>query len=34
MKRSWFTEEQLFGVLLEAEAGAKTAERVRKTAFP
>ena len=30
MKRLRFTEEQIIGVLLEAEAGAKTADLARK----
>ena len=30
MKRIRFTEEQIIGVLLEAEAGAKTADLARK----
>ena len=30
MKRIWFTEEQIIGVLREAEAGAKTVDLARK----
>ena len=30
MKRAWFTEEQIIGVLKEHEAGAKTADLARK----
>jgi putative transposase len=30
MKRSWFTEEQIIGILREHEAGMKTAEVCRK----
>lgn len=33
MKRSRFTEEQIIGVLKEAESGAKTAELARKHGF-
>ena len=30
MKPSWFTEEQIIGILREQEAGAKTADVCRK----
>ncbi|OQP83686.1 transposase [Rhizobium rhizosphaerae] len=30
MKRSWFTEEQIIGILKEQEAGAKTVDVCRK----
>ena len=30
MKRAWFTEDQIIGVLKEHEAGAKTADLARK----
>jgi putative transposase len=30
MKRAWFAEEQIIGVLREHEAGAKTADLARK----
>ncbi len=30
MKRKWFTEEQIIGILREHEAGAKTADLARK----
>ena len=30
MKRSWFTEEQIIGILKEQEAGSKTADVCRK----
>jgi len=30
MKRSWYTEEQIIGILRENEAGMKTADVCRK----
>lgn len=34
MKRTKFTEEQIIGVLKEAEAGAKTADLARRHGLP
>jgi putative transposase len=30
VKRAWFTEEQIIGILKEHEAGAKSADLARK----
>lgn len=34
MKRTRFTEEQIIGVLMEAESGAKTADLARRHSVP